>query len=179
MKKTMTALVAGIMFVALSLTGCSLQGKQLSDVQKISYISYCGDNDCGTVLVITADRKVKQYYITLDYKYTDLFAGKLPSEDDYRNRLEYEITEDEWNALINTINENNFADLPEELPEGESTFYILDGSTRYMQVETADGVHKSGGYAAGDWDDEENKRFGAIKDKINEIIINHSSQPEE
>ena len=34
MKKTMTALVAGIMFVALTLAGCSTQGKQLSSVKR-------------------------------------------------------------------------------------------------------------------------------------------------
>ena len=184
MKKTMTALVAGIMFVALTLTGCSTQENGSSgttatpsptatttqeNLPKISYVSYSGDQDCGTVLVITADRKVKRYDITWSYKRTDLFAGKLPSEDDYRNRLtEYEISEDEWNALINALNENRFEQLPEDI-----SIKGFDLPASYMQVETADGVHESGGYGASVGDGDENVRFGTVEHELYKIEEAH------
>ena len=94
MKKNVIALLAGILLIPLTLTGCSTQensssgatatstpspsvtGTQESDLTKVSYIGYCGDQDCGTVLVITSDRKVKQYDITWDYKYPDLLDRK-------------------------------------------------------------------------------------------------------
>lgn len=167
MKKTMTALVAGVLLMALTLTGCSVLGKQLSDVKKISYVGYCGDQDCGTVLVITSDCKVKQYDITWDYKYPDLFAGKLPSEDKYK-LTEYQISEEEWDALVNALNENRFAQLPEDISiEG------YDMPTSYIQVETADGVYRSGGYGASLGDGGKNKRFDAVRNELYNIIEAH------
>lgn len=163
MKKRAIASLVGILLIPLSLAGCSTHGKQLSDVQKISYIGYCGDQDCGTVLVITSDRKVKQYDITWDYKYPDLFAGKLPSEDKY-NLTEYQISEEEWNALINALDANSFMELPEDISvEG------FDMPTSHIQVETADGVHKSGGYGAAYGDEDANKRFHAVQEELYKI----------
>ena len=170
MRKNVIALLAGILLIPLSLVGCGTQGKQLSDVQKISYIGYCGHQaDCGTVFVLTPDCSVKEYDITWDYKYTDLFAGKLPSEDEYE-LIEYQISEEKWNALINTMNENRFMALPEDI-----SIKGYDMSTAYIQVETADVVHKSGGYGASLGKDGKHERFQAIENELWKLIKAHQS----
>ena len=173
MKKTMTALVAGIMFVALTLAGCSTQqNSSTSDVKKVTYIvlnssQYPSENLSMTVATPGA---VKVYVMGLDcFEQYDLFAGELPPEDEYE-LTEYQISKEEWNALINALDENRFMELPEELSKDERGIPTLDASTYYIQVETGDGVHRSGGYMAGYGDDEEHKRFDAIKWELYGVI---------
>lgn len=112
---------------------------------------------------------MKKYRIYLegseDY---DLFAGELPPKDEY-DLTERQITKENWNALIGVLNENDFMELPKEL-SGDDT---SGGFTYYIQVETADDVHKSGGHMAGHGDDDTNQRFNAIYRELNDIIYPH------
>lgn len=187
MRKNVIALLAGVLLVPLSLAGCSMQengspthtttptpspsatNAQESDLPKITYVVVGGDGMIFRMYVLTPDYTVKRYDLNLEYyNQYDFFAGELPPEGEYRVD-KYQISEENWNALVGAINENNFAELPEELPEDEEGMPVLDGTTYYIQVETSDGVHKSGGYEAGRWDDKENKRFRAIQEKLDSI----------
>lgn len=170
MKKNVIALLAGILLIPLTLAGCATQQNNgTSDVLKITYIvlnsSQYPFKDLS-MIVATPDA-VKVYIMGLDcFDQYDLFAGELPPEDKYE-LTEYQISEEEWNVLINTLVENRFMELPEELTDGSD---ISGASTYYIQVETGNSVHRSGGYMAGYGDNEEHKRFDAIKYKLYGVI---------
>ena len=167
MKKKIIASMLGILLVPLALTGCGTQKNIIgeNDAPKITYVVAGGDIGIFEVYVLTQDYTLKRYDMSLDYfhKY-DVFVGELPPEGEYRV-TEYQIFKEDWNALINAINENNFAELPEEL----SGDFATDGTDYYVQVETADWTHKTGGYLAGYGEDEANKRFNAIQRELNNI----------
>lgn len=185
MKKTIAALLAGILFIPLTLAGCSTQengssgatatstpslsatAMQENNLPKITYVVSTASSATVRMYVLTADYTVKEYLMkgTEFFGNYDFFAGELPPEHRYE-LTEYTISEEDWNALMNTINENNFAELPEKLPDGG----VYDGASTYMQVETVDGVHKTGGYAPADGGSDESKRYRAIRDKFYEII---------
>lgn len=56
-------------------------------------------------------------------------------------------------------------ELEEELPCNE----VYDAPSYYIQVETDDAVHKSGGYNAGGGKDSANKRFKDVLDVLDYI----------
>lgn len=175
MKKNVIALLAGILLIPLTLAGCGTQqNNSTSDVKKITYILRGTDLGILTMYVLTSDCTMKEYEMGFDdFIHYDLFAGELPPEGRYEVIGEYKISEEEWNALVSAINENNFAELPEELPAGR----VTDAAVIHMQVETADWTHETGGYMAGYEDDDESKRFRAIKDELWNIIEAHEPQP--
>ena len=185
MKKTMTVLVAGIMFVALTLAGCSTQENGSPDVtttptpspsatvtqenlQKVTYIISASMGHTPEMYVFVPDYSVKRYEmhsynVTID----DLLAGDLPPDSEY-TLTEYQISEEDWNALVNALNDNNFAELPERL---QRDAIAEDVPNYYVQVETSDWDHETGCCTfRAPGDDEENKRFRAVDKKIDEIM---------
>lgn len=168
MRKNVIALLAGVLLIPLSLTGCGTQkSNTLSDVQRITYVAASGEDAFTEMFVLAPDYAVKHYAIMGNINSFDWSAGELPP--DYKYRVtEQQITKENWNKLMEAVDKSRFTDLPEELPDGE----IYDGSAYYIQVETADGIYKSGGYEAGRWSDGQNKRFKIIKDELDNIVWN-------
>ncbi len=160
----------GLAFLlAGSLAGCGLiQKKGPLEIQRVTYSISGGDTGFLKVYVITSD-EVALY----DYKLSgsdldgyDYFTDGLPSEDAYTVST-HEVPEDEWTNLANALTRVNYMELPEELPAPE---HFYDGCNYYIQVETADGVHKAGGYEAGREKDSDSRRFKEALEPINLII---------
>lgn len=167
MKKKIVASVVGILLFPLMLTGCGAH-KNTSETLKVTYIDISGDAGTAVMFILTSDCVVKKYEMRSDYvNQYDLFGGELPPNNEY-TMTEYRMSEKEWETLVGAINDNNFLELPEELPP----YRGVDAPAYYLQVETVDGVYKSGGYGAGHGDDKANKRFRLVKDELDNIVWN-------
>jgi len=132
----------------------------------VSYLISDRDYSHIEYYVITSDHKVKQYSVDInDGKTYDFFAGELPPEDRY-TVAEYEIDELDWTSIVNVLTRVDFMTLLDEFPaltkDCESTYYI--------QVETGDAVHKSGGYGAGFKKDPESRRFSEAQQQIQRAL---------
>ena len=153
-----------IILIIFTLPGCK---QKVVDVNEVKYIEYVGDFPVINMLVITSDLNVKYYNIrvldTFDY---DLLADELPPENWY-DLTETEITQDDWDRLVNAINQNDFMSLPEQLPY---TTQPYDHPWYNIQVKTNSDTHDVGGYAIETEKDEANKRFIMIQDVIEDIF---------
>lgn len=166
MKKTLTALLAGILLIFLALAGGSThinsstqKNNDTSEVKKITHSwEYRG---MLRVYVFTSDYTVKEYSVYFENSDYFIFRQVLPKAG-YDLRMDRKITKEDWDALVEALNENDFMGLPERLPGNDNTY-----SWDFMKVETADGVYKTGSYGG---DDEENMRFSAIQREINDIL---------
>lgn len=155
--------------LAASLAGCGLiQKKGPLEIQKVTYSVSGGDTGFLKVYVLTSDEAV-----LYDFKRSgsdldgyDYFTDGLPSEDDYTVSAR-KVTEDEWTNLANILTRVNYMELPEELPVPD---HFYDGCNYYIQVETADDIHKAGGYEAGREKDSDSRRFKEALEPIRFII---------
>ena len=164
----MAAVIAATLFT-LAFTGCFTNNKRGPlDVKEVSYLVYYEDIGHVIYYVITDDYKVTKYSIfPEDDKTYDYFAGELPSEDQYKV-TESEIDESGWSSIVNVLTRVDFMNLLDEFPPAN----VKDGATYYIQVETADGNHRSGGYEAGYSKDPENRRFSEARQHIEYALNN-------
>ena len=138
------------------------------DVRKVSYLVSSQQTGHDEFYIITADHKVTQYSIDPDDgRSYDYFAGEMPSESKYKV-TEYEIDELDWTSIVNVLTRVDFMNILDEFPPLEKE----DGASYYIQVETPDGIHKSGGYEAGFRKDPENRRFSEAKQQIEHALKN-------
>lgn len=166
MKKTLTALLAGILLIFLALAGGSThinsstqKNNDTSEIKKITHSwEYRGMLD---VYVFTSDYTVKEYSVYFENSDYFIFRQVLPKAG-YDLRMDRKITKKDWDALVEALHENDFMGLPERLPGNDNTY-----SWDLIKVETADGVYKTGSYGG---DSEENMRFSAIQREINDIL---------
>lgn len=155
------------MVVFFALSGCADKNYAPLNVEQITFMNVGFDPAEYEVLVITPDYAMKRYDFTLywmDNAY-DYFSDSLPPVDKY-TLSEEKITEVAWDSMVETLNENKFQELPEEIE-------LVDGADfpiYYIEV-VADGItYKSGGYGAGYNSDRISKRFKNISDKIFEQL---------
>lgn len=161
-------LIGSMFLLAGSLVGCGLSRKGPLDIQKVTYSVGGGDTGFLKIYVMTSDEVVLYDFRKSgsDLDGYDYFTDGLPSEDEYTVSAQ-EVTEHEWTNLANVLTRVNFMEIPEDLPEPEG---VYDGCTYYIQVETAEGIHKAGGYEAGYEKDSDSRRFRSALEPINLII---------
>ena len=149
------------------LAGCTReQTREPLDVKKVSYLVLWGDRPEVELYIITSDRKITQYNIRPeDDKTYDYFAGELPSEDNYEV-TEFEMTEDNWKSMVDGLTEADFMNRLDEFPDKGAG----NASTYYIRVETADGVHQSGGYNAGGSMDPENRKYSVARKAVERAL---------
>ena len=165
-KKIITAvLIAALCTFAFA--GCGKkQERGPLDVKKVTYLIYIGDQPKAEMYIITDAHKVTQYdFNTDDNKQYDYLAGELPPADRYEVK-EYEIEGSGWESMVNVLTRVDFMNLLDEFKD----YGAYDASTYYIQVETADGVHKSGGYGAGMAQDPESRRFSEARQCIENAL---------
>ncbi len=172
MKKIkMMILSVGLVILLLSSAGCGadktdVKSKVYLEVNKVTFLRYSGDSQKIEMYIFTPDCHVDKYLIdSKENNQSDLLSGKLPAKDEY-NISQYEITEEAWNNLVIIIARENFMELEEELSHEE----VYDAPSIYIQVESSDAVHKSGGYSAGEGENSDDRRFRIIVQAIDEII---------
>ena len=154
-------------------TGSETAGSESSgskttyDVKKVTYTFHLGDQDGAEMDVYSSDLTVKKYIVQpYSESGVDLFAGEIPPD----NKCDIKtgtISQDDWNKIVDSINDNDFMSLPEELPKVDA----MDGSTCYIEVEAAEGTNRSGGYAAGNGSGKEHERFQNVKSTIREAEV--------
>lgn len=162
-------LIGLMLLLAGSFVGCGLiQKRGPLDIQKVSYSIGGGDTGFLKVYVITSDEVVLYDFKDSgsDLDGYDYFTEGLPSKGEYTVST-HKVTKDEWTNLVNVLTRVNYMEIPEKLPEPEN---VYDGCTYYIQVETADGIHKAGGYEAGYEKDSDSRRFKGALEPINLII---------
>jgi hypothetical protein len=164
MKRYMIVLIGLLIICAFA--GCAPNSEPTLIVEKVTFIHYFGDSHTIEMYILTSDFHLQKYVINpKDDSQIDLLGGEMPSKDEYIVE-EREITESEWGNLVNILSRVDFMELEEELPRSEA----YDAPSYYIQVETADDTHSSGGYNAGEGRDKANKRFKEILDEIRGII---------
>ena len=136
------------------------------DVKSVTYLVYPGGVNQVIMYVITSDLNVEKYTVNGPDKNYDYLGGELPSEDTYEAES-FEISESDWNDIVNALTEENFMELDEDLSTKEE---IDDGSSYYIKVETADGTNTSGGYMAGYDKDAASKQFDEVKEVISNTV---------
>lgn len=189
MEKLKKAVVAGLVLLIglFSLTACSKTiqteisrgasestTKQVSrgplNVNKVTYLVYCGGLPDVEMYIITSDLKVEKYHIKpdiYDATYYDYLAGELPPEGQYEV-TEYEITDLEWSSIVNILTRVNFMELDEDMSTKD---LVDDGSSYYIMVETTDSSHTSGGYCAGYDDNADSRRFAEAWEMIYNTVM--------
>lgn len=162
LKKIFVSVITAALCV-FAFAGCTGQSKKEPlDVKKVTYFIYVGDRDEIQLYIGTDDLKVTKYIIKPEEGTTyDYLAGELPSED-YYEVTEYEITEESWNSMVNALTEADFMTILDEFTNNGAK----DASTYYIRVETADGVHQSGGYNAGGSKDPESRRYSDARQAV-------------
>ena len=144
MKKLFFPLLT-VFLVLLCLCGCAKRNADAWDVEKIIYVWNYGDIYQYEMFVMTPDCWVKHYTLWPDEFDFDLYSGELPPEDGYRLN-EYRITKENWNSLVESLKENDFMGLPEEIP---CKYPPCDVGYHVVTVNTGSGSHQSGGYSIG------------------------------
>ena len=152
-KKLIAVLSISFLLIA-QLAGCGAVSKEpLTGVTKVVYMITIAEPHEVMAYILTDDLQVKGYEIQpySDNK-IDVFSGEIPP-DEYLEE-EYSISQDAWDKLMEDLGQNDFMSMPEELPDVKT----CDGATMEIQVETASGTHKTGGYKAGNGEGKEYPR---------------------
>ena len=174
------------MMLVFAMTGCGNAGAEpiesppmdpssdplvVSDAsvyEQITYLVCTGDPASYIVYVITPDT-VTMYDLTYHwvnspggYRY---FEEGLPEEGAYHS-ADFALSPEEWERLTDSLTENRFEKLPEDL----SVDGICDGASYEIEVKTADGTHRSGGYGAGDGAGKDQKRYDNVLVTLKEVL---------
>ena len=162
-------IIVAVLLMSLSMcafAGCAKR-RGPYDVKKVTYVIYGGDVNHDEVFVITSDYKVTQYSIDpeADRRY-DYLNGEFASEDKYEVK-EYETDELSWTSLEHVLTRVNFMELKEDISSDGS---ICDACTYFIKVETSDGVHTSGGYAAGMGGTVEDRNFAEAQQYVRNAL---------
>ena len=164
MKNQIILLLSLLLVFAITCTGCATKGEKTDlNIQKITYLVVNGDSIGTEIIVISSDLNAKKYQIMNEIDGgIDLKKGQLPPEGTYILK-EYTIPEESWNALIDSVNENDFASLPEDLSNSKE---VSDAADSYIIVTTDQTSYTVGGRDAGGAKDKASKRFAKVKEQF-------------
>ncbi len=163
MKKYIVLLCSFILAMTM-MVGCS--SNTIQNVQQISYICGVGDYDQTDYYTISSDLHMQHYSFTSeDMDFSKLLSGEQPPESTLVD--EKDISQEQWDNILDVAQENDFLNLPENLSAGDDT---CDGDTYYIELQTDEQTYRSGGYAAGIGTDTNDKRFANVRDAIEEIL---------
>ena len=172
MKKNTAYLIILTLGVIITI-GCShikeKKHAQKADLKmdKVIYSYSYGDRYGFEITEITSDLCMKRYIITPDEDSEfNLQDGNLPSEEEYRCE-EYQITEGDWNSIVDVISENDIMTIPEDISNSGD---VHDGGYSYIEVENNDGSYKVGGYDASGGKEDVNERYYNMEMVISKVI---------
>ncbi len=86
------------------------------------------------------------------------------------------ISEADWQSIVDMTKRIDFMTLPERIdpPEG-----VSDAPSYYIWIDTTAGTHGAGGYAAGYGEDSINRRFGDLREVIENVIGSSTTEPQQ
>ena len=147
-------------------TGTDMGGVEKEDIcpDTVTYLSITFDYPSYNVYVINPETIV-HYDLTLywtdardGYNY---FEDPLPPKEQFETRV-YTTTENGWDEIRSSLNENKFNKLPEDLGAED----VMDGGFSYIEVLSGDDRYFSGGYCVSAGTDSKNKRFSEVESGI-------------
>ena len=176
-----------VMMLVIALAGCGKQtagaqpgGESAGDpepvtvtdglgYEQVTYLVCTGYPASYIVYVITPDMITEynftEYWMNHRYNY---FESEMPDESDYSSKS-YALSSEGLDTLTESLVENKFEKLPEDLSVDD----IYDGPCYDIEVLTADGSHRSGGYCAGlgsGWNAFRHERYHNVIITLHEVI---------
>lgn len=182
MKKYRIISLLTVMMLILSLAGCGKtdSGSQSagnsgsgnvtasSEIEQITYMKCTGDPASYIAYVITSD-KITKYNLTDYWMHApggyDFFEDGLPDESEYTS-YSYKLGPGGWSNIVDAFADNKFVALPEDMKADG----ICDGPSYDIELKTADGTFRSGGYSAGLGTGKEHERYHEIVVTLNDVI---------
>ena len=148
-RKRVVSLLILIPLIMLSLAGCSSESGDYSTVRKISFDYTDGWTSLVRRVIISSDYTVRYFE---NFHFDEL-------NDEWQLMDEWELSETEWNSLIDVLKENDFCGLPETITPKRT---VYDAPTYDIEVETDDSVHRISGIGSGAEKNRIYKRFNNI-----------------
>ena len=166
--KKIIATMLAVVICAFTLCACDGASKRGPlDIKQITYVVHPGDMNTVYMYVFTPDMKLSKYTITPDDNKTyDYLNGELPPEECCKID-EYEMEEPIWTSIKNIFTRVDIMNLKEDMSSVQGAD---DGSSYYIKIETEDGVNETGGFAAGEDDDSDSRRFSEARGILEEAI---------
>ncbi len=175
------SLILSVMMLAGVLNGCGKEDtetgepvteetgdedtKDYPEPEMVTYIVGSGDPAVYHVFLITPESVT---YCDLTSQWMDgynYFRDPFPDDGEYTSE-EYPIVEEDWDRILESLNENDYYDLPEDL----STEGVMDGGFSFIGVKTADEEYKSGGSNVSAGSGSKRKKYTAISEAIWTVI---------
>ena len=156
------------------LAGCGKQNSGnvmvSSEIEQITLLK-CIDNsdlyNAYVVYVITPDQ-ITEYSLTDHWMNSpegyDFFEEGFPDESEYTT-YRYALSRGGWFTIVDAFVNNKFVALPEDM--------TADGTharTYEIEIKTADGTFRSGGYGAGFGTDNDHERYHEVLLTLEDVI---------
>lgn len=175
MKKRVATLLIMFMLAVSALTGCSTGGTPPDmEIYKVVFYRTGGDVNQTEVFVFEPDLTLERtLLLDSDTSDKEFLIQMIEGSDN----VEYlYISETDWQSIGDLTKRVDFMTMPEEIdpPEG-----VSDAPSYYIQVDTTTGTHGAGGYAAGYGEDSINRRFGDLREGIENIIASSTTEPQQ
>ena len=174
-KKTIISFIAMMLF-SLAIIGCNSEksqepsktigtnnGQKISP-EKITYIS--ADYFSGNCVVyVISPGKIDYYDWSSGWRNGNNWFDAEPWM--YQSSwVQYTLDDDEWNSIVDTLNENGFSGLPEDL----SVEDVMDGGSSTIEVLTSSDRFISGGSNVQGGKSNDQKNFTAIEAVIRGVL---------
>lgn len=174
MRRKIATMFAICLLSALALAGCSTGGTSPDmEIDTVLFYRTGGDVDRTEVFFFKPDLTL-EHTLLLDSDMSDReFLIQMIEGSDNVEHLY--ISEEDWQSIVDLTKRVDFMTLPEEIdpPEG-----VSDAPSYYILIETTEGTHGAGGYAAGYGKDSLNRRFGALREGIENAIDSSTAEPQ-
>ena len=173
MKRFAIVLVVAL-FGALAFTGCSTGGTSPDmEIDTVLFYRTGGDVDRTEVFFFKPDLTLERtLLLDSDTSAKEFLIQMIEGSDNVEHLY---ISEEDWQSIVDLTKRVDFMTLPEEIdpPEG-----ISDAPSYYILIETTEGTHGAGGYAAGYGEDSINRRFGDLREGIENVIDSSTTDPQ-
>ena len=174
MKKRVAGLLVMFMLVVSALTGCSNGGTPPDmEIYKVVFYRTGGDVDRTEVFTFEPDLTLERtLLLDADTSAKEFLIQMIEGSDKVEHLY---ISEADWQSIVDLTKRVDFMTLPEKIdpPEG-----VSDAPSYYIWINTTESTHGAGGYAAGYGEDSLNRRFGALREGIENAIDSSTAEPQ-
>ena len=175
MTKRVAALLIMSILAVSALAGCSTGGTPHDmEIYKVVFYRTGGDVDRTEVFTFEPDLTLERtLLLDSDTSDKEFLIQMIEGSDNVEHLY---ISEADWQSIDDLTKRVDFMTLPEEIdpPEG-----VSDASSYYILIETTEGTHGAGGYAAGYGEDSINGRFGDVREGIENVIDSSTTEPQQ
>jgi|GEM_PF-4044588 len=175
MRRKIATIFAICLLSAVALPGCSTGGTSPDmEIDTVLFYRTGGDVDRTEVFFFKPDLTLERtLLLDSDTSDKEFLIQMIEGSDNVEHLY---ISEEDWQSIVDLTKRVDFMTLPEKIdpPEG-----ISDAPSYYILIETTEGTHGAGGYAAGYGEDSLNRRFGALREVIENVIASSTTEPQQ